>query len=123
MDNSTNQTLSQSTSSLIKLSISDAGIAFILIGLSITIILAIAGYNFVSEPEQFAALMDYAKTQEALFAKLTASGDIKSIELSAIFSILIIVIAVSMILRVIIAFISMCIDSGRTLLNLSRNFE
>jgi hypothetical protein len=123
MDHSTDQALSQSKSSLIRLSISVAGIAFILIGLSITIILAIAGYNFVSEPEQFATLMDYAKTQESLFAKWATTGDIKSIELSKIFSILIIVIAISMILRVIISFISMCIESGRTLLNLSRNFE
>ena len=117
------QISSQPKPSLIKLSVSSVGIAFILIGLSLTIILAIAGYNFVSDPEQFATLMDYAKTQEALFAKWATTGDIKSIELSKIFSILIIVIAISMILRVMIAFISMCIESGRTLLNLSRNFE
>lgn len=123
MDHSAYQALPQSKSSLIKLSISGAGIAFILIGLSITIILAIAGYNFISEPEQFAILMDYAKAQEALFAKWAMTGDIKSIELSNIFSILIIVIAISMVLRVIISFISMCIESGKTLLNLSRNFE
>jgi len=109
--------------SLIKLSISCAGITFIIIGLGLTIVLAIAGYNFVSEPEQFSIVMGYAKTQEALFAKWITAGDIKSIELSSIFSILIIVIAISMILRVLIAFISMCIESGRTLLNLSRNFE
>lgn len=109
--------------SLLKFIIISLGIAFLVIALGLTIALAITAYNFVSQPEFFTNLLDFAKTQENLIAKWVASGNIKSIELSNIFTLLLIVIAISMVLKVIIGFISMCVSSGKSLLNLSRNFS
>ena len=108
--------------SFLKIIITSLGLAFLLIALGLTLVLTITAYHFVSQPELFTNLIDYAKTQESLFAKWAASGDIKSIELSNIFSLLLIVIAICMVIKVIIGFISMCVSSGKSLLNLSRNF-
>ena len=113
----------QAKISFLKLIISSLGIVFLVIALGLAIVLAITAYNFVSQPELFTNLLDFAKTQESLFAKWVVSGDIKSIELSNIFTLLLIVIAICMVLKVIIGFISMCVSSGKSLLNLSRNFD
>ena len=99
------------------------GVAFLAIALGLAFVLAIAAYNFISQPELFTNLLDYAKTQENLFSKWISNGDIKSIELSNIFTLILIIIAISMVLKVIIGFISICVSSGKSLLNLSRNFD
>ena len=123
MTYSTIETVTHKNFPLLKAITIIAGISFLIIGLGLTLLLAFKAYEIVSQPEIFNQLIIYAKTQEALFAKWVSSGDIKSIELSNTFSLLIIVIALSMILRVIIGFISMCVNSGKGLLSLARNMD
>jgi len=123
MTYSTIETVPQKSFPLLKAITIIAGISFLIIGLGLTLLLAFKAYEIISQPEIFNQLIIYAKAQEALFAKWVSSGDIKSIELSNTFSLLIIVIALSMILRVIIGFISMCVNSGKGLLSLARNMD
>ena len=123
MTYSTIETVTHKNFPLLKAITIIAGISFLIIGLGLMLLLAFKAYEIVSQPEIFNQLIIYAKTQEALFAKWVSSGDIKSIELSNTFSLLIIVIALSMILRVIIGFISMCVNSGKGLLSLARNMD
>jgi len=123
MTYSTIETVTHKNFPLLKAITIIAGISFLIIGLGLMLLLAFKAYEIVSQPEIFNQLIIYAKTQEALFAKWVSSGNIKSIELSNTFSLLIIVIALSMILRVIIGFISMCVNSGKGLLSLARNMD
>ncbi len=123
LGSSTIENKPQVKTSFLKMIIAVLGLAFLLIALGLTLVFAITAYNFFSQPELFTNLINYAKTQESLFAKWIANGDIKSFELSNIFSLLLIVITISIMLKVIIGFISMCVGSGKSLLNLSRNFS
>ena len=96
---------------------------FILIAISLAIVLAMAAHDFLNQPESIAGLMDYANAQGTLFVRVIYDERISSLELSSIFTLAIVVIAMCSILKVIISFMSTCVEAGRHLINISQNFD
>lgn len=99
------------------------GLMFIVIGLSITIGIVYLGFNLINQPELLSTIFTSINTEDGLFIKWLINGQSDEIEFSRIIALIIMAIAASIIIYVIIAFITMCINSGKSLLNLSRNFN
>lgn len=99
------------------------GFAFIIIGLGITLGIVYTSYIAFTQPDQLTTLLTFVNIEKEGFIKWIINGNVDSIEFSRIISLIFIAVAAAIIIRVIIAFITLCISSGTSLLNLSRNFD
>ena len=109
--------------SKLKVSLIALGLIFIIIGLGITIGLVYLGFILISQPELLSTIFTSIKTEDELFIKWLINGQSDEIKFSRIIALIILAISVSIIIHAIIAFTAMCISSGKSLLNLSRNFD
>ena len=99
------------------------GILFLLIGLGITLGIVYAGYTIISHPDPFSILFIYINAQDDVFVKWIINNQADEIEISRIAILIFIAIAFSILVQVIISFITLCVTSGKGLLSLSRNFS
>jgi len=111
------------STSVIKTPLILLGFTFILIGLGITLGIVYTAYLAFTQPDQFSTFLAFANTEKETFIKWVINDNADSIEFSRVVSLIFIAVAASIIIRVTIAFITMCISSGKGLLNLSQNFN
>ena len=99
------------------------GFAFLIIGLGVTVGFVYGGYTIVTHPDPFTTLFAYIDSKDDVFIKWIINDHADEIVFSRILMIVFLAIAASIIVSVILKFISMCVSSGKALLSISRNFD
>ena len=99
------------------------GLAFLLLGLGLTLGIVYLAYMLVTQADQLSALFAFINAQEDVFVKWIINSQADEIEFSRIIAMIFIAISFSIVIQVVIALIRLCISSGTGLLNTSRNFD
>lgn len=99
------------------------GFAFLIIGLGVTAGIIYASYTLAIQPDPISTLLSHISAGDDVFIKWVINDQADEIGFSRIILLIFAAIALSVVIQAIISFITMCISSGKGLLNISRNFD
>ena len=108
---------------LIKYTLVIIGLTFLLAGLGLVISTIYFSYEWLSNSHNLSMLISWVKTEGQATMSWVFKNQASGFEFSNVVSLIFIAWAIAIIIRTVIAFISLTITSGKTILNLSHNFE
>ncbi len=99
------------------------GLAFLIVGLGLVMGIIYYSYEWLASDQKLSNLISWVKTEGQTAISWIFENQANGFEFSHVISLIFIAWAVAIIIKTIIAFITLIITSGKTILNLSRNFE